>query len=81
VLYFGGLIPLSVSSTAGYFLPVVFAIATSLPVIIFAWIIAFSIGSVGGVYNKMKAFEKWFRRVVAVLFIGVGIYYIIMVYF
>jgi cytochrome c-type biogenesis protein len=81
VLYFGGLIPLSVSSTAGYFLPVVFAIATGLPVIIFAWIIAFSIGSVGGVYNKMKAFEKWFRKIVAVIFIGVGIYYIIMVYF
>lgn len=80
VLFFGGLIPLSVSSTAGYLLPVVFAFATGLPVIIFAWLIAFSVGSIGGVYNKMKTFEKWFRRVVAVIFIGVGIYYIIMVY-
>jgi len=78
VLYFGGLIPLSVSSTAGYFLPLVFALATSLPVIIFAWLIAFSIGSIGKVYNKMKSFEKWFRRVVSVLFIGIGIYYIII---
>jgi sulfite exporter TauE/SafE len=81
VLYFGGLIPLSVSSTAGYFLPVVFAVATGLPVIIFAWIIAFSVGSIGGVYNKMKVFEKWFRKVVAIIFVGVGVYYIIIVYF
>lgn len=78
VLYFGGLIPLSVSSTAGYLLPLVFALTTSLPVIIFAWLIAFSIGSIGKVYNKMKSFEKWFRRVVSVLFIGIGIYYIII---
>jgi threonine/homoserine/homoserine lactone efflux protein len=54
----------------------VFALATGIPVIIFAWLIAFSIGSIGGVYNKMKTFEQWFRRVVAVLFIGVGIYYV-----
>jgi cytochrome c-type biogenesis protein len=75
VLYFGGLIPLSVSSSAGYFLPVIFAIATGLPVIIFAWILAFSVSKVGSLYNKVKTFEFWFRKVVALIFIGVGIYY------
>jgi cytochrome c-type biogenesis protein len=38
VLYFGMLVPLTVSSTSGLYLPVVFAIATGIPVIIFAWI-------------------------------------------
>jgi len=77
VLYFGMLIPMTISSASGLYLPIVFAIATGIPVIIFAWLIAFSVGSIGGVYNKMKTFELWFRRAVALLFIGVGIYYLV----
>lgn len=80
ILYFGALIPLSVSSTAGYFLPFVFAIATGLPVILFAWILAYSVSSVGSFYNKVKSFEKWFRRIVAIVFILVGLYYCWMVF-
>jgi cytochrome c-type biogenesis protein len=76
VLYFGMLIPMTISSVSGLFLPLVFAIATGIPVIIFAWLIAFSIGSLGNVYNRLKTFEFWFRRIVAVLFIGVGVYYV-----
>jgi len=78
VLYFGMLIPMTISSASGLYLPIIFAIATGIPVIIFAWILAFSVGKVGTVYNKVKAFEIWFRRVIAVLFIGVGIYYVVI---
>lgn len=81
VLYFGMLIPMTVSSASGLYLPLIFAIATGIPVIIFAWIIAFSIGSIGNVYNKLKAFETWFRRITAILFIAVGVYYIFTIYF
>ncbi|WP_423130136.1 aromatic aminobenezylarsenical efflux permease ArsG family transporter [Gaoshiqia sp. Z1-71] len=81
VLYFGMLIPMTVSSASGLYLPVVFAFATGIPVILFAWLIAFSVGSLGTVYNKMKTFEWWFRRVVAILFIGVGIYYMAVLIF
>lgn len=80
VLYFGMLIPMTISSASGLYLPVVFALATGIPVIIFAWLIAFSVSSIGSVYNKMKFFELWFRRIVAVLFIGAGIYYIFQVF-
>jgi sulfite exporter TauE/SafE len=79
VLYFGMLIPLTIS-TSGLHLPVVFAIATGLPVIIFAWLIAYTVSGVGIAYNKIKAFEFWFRKIVAVLFIGIGIYYIVSVW-
>ncbi len=79
VLYFGMLIPLTVS-TSGLHLPVVYAIATGIPVIIFAWFIAYTISGVGSLYNRIKTFEFWFRRVVAVLFIGIGLYYIIAVW-
>jgi cytochrome c-type biogenesis protein len=80
VLYFGMLIPLTIASPSGLFLPIVFAIATGIPVIIFSWIIAYAISGIGGVYNKLKTFELWFRRVIAVIFIVVGVYYIIRIY-
>jgi cytochrome c-type biogenesis protein len=80
VLYFGMLIPLTISSSYGLFLPVVFAIATGLPVIIIAYLLAFSISSLGGFYNKVKSFEKWFRRIVSIVFILVGLYYVYIYY-
>ena len=78
VLYFGGLIPLTLASSTGLLLPPVFAFATGLPVIIIAWLLAYSVSNIGNFYNRMKSFEKWFKRVVAVIFIAVGIYYIII---
>lgn len=75
VLYFGMLIPMSITSVSGLALPFVFAIATGLPVIIIAWLLAFSISSIGGFYNSLKTFEIWFRKIIAVVFILVGVYY------
>jgi cytochrome c biogenesis protein CcdA len=77
VLYFGMLVPMTISSASGLYLPVVFALATGIPVIIFSWMLAFSVNSIGNAYNKVKNFEIWFRRMVSILFIVVGIYYII----
>jgi len=76
VLYFGMLIPITIASPSGLFLPIIFAIATGLPVIIVAWLISFTVSGIGNFYNKIKKFEFWFRRVVAVVFIVVGLYYI-----
>lgn len=76
VLYFGMLIPMTLTSKLGILLPLVFAVATGLPVILISYIIAFSIGSIGNFYNRIKLFELWFRRAVAVLFILGGLYFI-----
>lgn len=81
VLYFAMLMPLTVASPDGLFLPLIFAVATGLPVLLFAWLLAFAVGNVGRFYSRMKVFELWFRRVVAVLFILTGIYYIVIVFF
>jgi cytochrome c biogenesis protein CcdA len=81
VLYFGMLVPMTVASASGLYLPVIFAIATGIPVIIFAWILAYTVSGIGKVYNKVKTFELWFRRVISVLFIIIGIYYIIKEFF
>lgn len=76
VLYFGMLIPLTVSSAPGLVLPFVFAVATGLPVIIFAYLIAFTLSGVATLYGKLKIFELWLRRVVSALFIVAGLYFI-----
>lgn len=80
VLYFAMLIPVTVASAGGLYLPLVFAVATGIPVIVFAWLLAYAVGNVGKVYRRLKIFELWFRRVVAVLFIGTGIWYIFSVW-
>ena len=80
VLYFGMLIPLSATTTAGYLLPAVFAIATALPVLVVAWILAFSVQQVGRLYGRMRTVQRWMNLFVGVLFIGIGIYYSWMMY-
>ncbi len=79
VLYFGMLIPMTVSSVSGLYLPMIFALATGIPVIIFAWILAYAISGIGSFYNKIRTFEVWFRRIIAALFILVGAYYIVRI--
>lgn len=78
MLYFGALIPLTITSSEGLLLPPIYSIATGLPVIIIAFLLAFSVANIGTFYNRMKSFEIWFRRIVAIIFIGIGIYYIII---
>ena len=69
---------MTIASPSGLLLPPVFAIATGLPVIIIAWIVAYSVGNVGKFYNKMNVFQKWFKRIIAAVFIVVGVYYIVI---
>ncbi len=80
VLYFGMLIPMSATVTAGYLLPAVYAVATALPVIAVAWILAFSVQRIGSFYGRMKTVQKWMNRVAGAVFTAVGIYYCIMMY-
>jgi cytochrome c biogenesis protein CcdA len=81
VFYFGMLIPMSATATAGYVLPAVFAVATGLPVAVVAWFLAFSMSSVSSFYGKMKSFQKWFSIVVGILCLIVGVYYLIILLF
>ena len=74
-LFFGSLIPLAIKINSPIFIPLIYGIPTGLPVMIFAFIIAFSAQKVGDTYNILKSIEIWFRRITGVLFIVVGIYY------
>jgi len=79
VLFFGMLIPLALKAGDGLIIPSVFAFATGLPVIIFSIILVKSVSKLGQIMNKVQLFEKWARRIVAITFIIVGIYYSVLV--
>ena len=79
MLYFGMLIPMSAVESGGFVLPMAYAIATSLPVLMAAWIIAYSVQSLGKVMGKIAIFQRWLNRLVAILFILVGLYYTIII--
>lgn len=78
LLFFGILMPISIESTGGITFPAVFAIGTGLPVLIFAVLLSFSIAKVASWMNKITAAEKVLRKIVALIFIGVGIYFIVV---
>ena len=73
VLFFGMLIPLALKAGDGLLIPSVFAFATGLPVIIFSFILVYSISKLGTIMNKVQTFEKWMRKSVAVIFILAGL--------
>ena len=76
VIFFGILIPLVLSSPESLLLPPLFALGTGLPVVIFSFILSFSIGKVGKMYNIMSKIEKVMRYSVATVFLLTGIYYL-----
>ena len=80
MFYFGMLIPMSATATLGYLLPAVFAFATALPVLIVAWLLAFSMQEVGRFYGWMKGIERWTTIIVGVLFVLIGLYECYIIY-
>lgn len=74
-LFFGALIPLSLKHSSLYILPLVYGIGTALPVIFFAFLIAFGGKYLGKVFNCLTKTEIWVRRITGILFILAGIYY------
>ena len=75
-LFFGSLISLSLEHNSRVTLPLLYGIGTGLPVIIFAFIIAFSMNSVGKAYNSLVKFEFWMRKITGTVFILAGIFYV-----
>lgn len=75
-LFFGMLIPLTISSSEGLVLPVVYSIGTGLPVILFAFVIAYSMEKLGLYFKRITQIEKIMRLIAGLIFILTGLYYI-----
>ena len=74
-LFFGSLLPMALRCESGVILPSTYGVATGLPVLVFAVLIALGAKRVGQAYNQLVPFEKWARRITGGIFIIVGIYY------
>ena len=75
-LFFAMLIPMTLASNEGLLLPVVFSVGTGLPVIFFAFVIAFSMEKLGNFFKTITKIEKIMRVIAASTFIITGLYYI-----
>ena len=74
VLFFGMLIPIAINAGDGIIIPSVFAIATGLPVILFSFILVYSINKLGTAMNYVKKIEQIVRKSTAIIIIAVGLY-------
>ncbi|MBN2281725.1 MAG: sulfite exporter TauE/SafE family protein [Candidatus Marinimicrobia bacterium] len=74
-LFFGGLLPMAIKENSILLVPLFYGIGTAIPVVIFAFIIAFSSAYVGKAFNKINIIDLWIRRIAGTAFILVGIYY------
>jgi cytochrome c-type biogenesis protein len=74
-LFFGGILPLALKHQSSVMLPVVYGIGTSLPVVIFAFLMAFGSAYVGKAFNRLTHIEIWIRWLAGTAFILTGLYY------
>ena len=77
-LFFGSLIPLALNSKAGTLLPFIYGVGTGLSVLIFAIAIALGVKSLSLWFQKVTRLEYYTRKITGVVFILVGLYYILV---
>ena len=70
-LFFGMLIPMTLSANEGLALPFIFALGTGLPVLFFAFVIAFSLEKLGKYFHVIQKVEKVMRVIAGFTFIAV----------
>ncbi|WP_257143063.1 sulfite exporter TauE/SafE family protein [Bacillus toyonensis] len=73
VLFFGTLIPLSLTSNYGYLFPTFFSIGTVLPVVVLLSIISY-LGLNGTLLKKSRKIGKNIQRIAGVLLVLIGLY-------
>ncbi len=74
-LFFGGLVPLAAANESHLVLPSLYGVGTAVPVIGFAFLMAFATQHVGRAFNRLTQVEYWVRMVTGTVFILAGIYY------
>lgn len=80
LFYFGTLLPMAAVEKSGYLFPTIFAIGSSILVILIAWIVAFGMNKIGTLYNRVNQIQKWLNIAVGIIFLLLGFYYIYLYY-
>jgi len=76
VLFFALLLPLALKTAGGVTLPAFFAVGTGLPVLLFGILLSFGAAGISKWVEAISRSEKIIRIIIAVIFIGIGIYYL-----
>ena len=74
-LFFGSLIPLAAKHHSPFALPLIYSVGTALPVIAFAFLLAFGAHAVSKIFHRVAKIERWARFATGIIFILVGIYF------
>jgi len=75
-LFFGSLIPLSVSSGSRIVVPALFGVGTGLPVVVFAILLGLGVRQLGQVFQALTRVERWARLSTGAVFILIGVYFV-----
>lgn len=74
-LFFGSLLPLAVKQGSVIGLPVLYGVGTGLPVLGAALVLAFGLGAMGSILERVERVQKIAQRVTGAVFVAVGVYY------
>lgn len=82
VLYFGIMIPLAISQpmAIGWMVPFAFGLATALPVLAIAIVIAYGVGSITSLQKHLSRVEVILRWFCVTLFLAMGIYMCVSIF-
>lgn len=74
-LFFGSLVPLAAKLQSPVTVPISYGIATGLPVVVFAVIIAIGGHGLGRAFNKVRSVETWLRRLTGLTLLAIGLHF------
>ncbi len=72
IFYFGMMLPLASSGTTGWAVPLVFALAASLPVLLLSWLISKAIRKAQRFSNTFDKFQQWINLITGILLITIA---------
>lgn len=76
-LFFGGLIPTAIKVKSSIALPMVYGVGTGLPVLIFAVLVSTGVEYLNKVYHIVTKIEFYTKKFTGVIFVLVGLYYVL----
>jgi cytochrome c-type biogenesis protein len=76
-LFFGGLVPITIKAKSNIALPLIYGIGTGLPVLFFAVLVSIGAEYMNKVYQHVSQMDNYMKKVTGVIFIIVGIYYVL----
>jgi cytochrome c biogenesis protein CcdA len=74
-LFFGSLLPIALQHQSGLLLPAVYGLATGVPVLLFAALIALGAHRLARTFDQVTVFELWARRGTGLLFVALGLWF------